>query len=425
MTFLNQAWAIKLKDYTPYKYEVLFTNPICKTYRYHRPVLNNNGDRISSKPKNVYCKSGDSSASKNKSNSPYKRLVQWIASPRTKKIFMAYLSFSNGGVGSALCKAMKKGVEVTLIIDNNNTSEASRMAQAKKLQRCGAKLHISGGSGRGRDKLGYAHNKVFIINPDSTSSMKIVFSSGNMSSGITTHHENWHFVTTSAKSYFAQAHICLMNGTLKYDQSISAYKSYMNSCRSKIKAPMEQDIKTYFIPADGSKATSIVSSGVRKAKAIDMAAHRFSYSKLISLLNSKLNNKGSQIRLITDDDLYWSGHYRKAMGRNTLQEWNKVDHLNKKGMQVKFMETYADDIWNPRSLQLHHNKFIVFHYGASNGAVFTGAGNLTGAAFTKNFENFYYITIPEVYKAYKAQYNFAWKNMATGINEMPRDLELP
>ncbi len=47
-----------------FSYDVRFTNPECKTYRYRRGIENRAGDKVlREKPKNVYCKQGDQRAS--------------------------------------------------------------------------------------------------------------------------------------------------------------------------------------------------------------------------------------------------------------------------------------------------------------------------------------------------------------------------
>ena len=62
-------------------------------------------------------------------------------------------------------------------------------------------------------------------------------------------------------------------------------------------------------------------------------------------------------------------------------------------------------------------------------AVFCGAGNFTKAAFmmsgsTTNLENYYYITIPEVVEAFKAQYDYKWNKLATKYSDLPtKDIE--
>jgi hypothetical protein len=88
-------------------------------------------------------------------------------------------------------------------------------------------------------------------------------------------------------------------------------------------------------------------------------------------------------------------------------------------MNTKFLET------NQNVYQLQHNKFIIFSQAGEAGSVFTGAGNMTSAAFTKNFENFYYISIPEVVEKYNKQYDLYFEKMATKAKDMPRDYILP
>lgn len=63
--------------------------------------------------------------------------------------------------------------------------------------------------------------------------------------------------------------------------------------------------------------------------------------------------------------------------------------------------------------------------GAPIASAVGGAGNLTGTAFTTNFENFYYVEIPEVVAAYNTQYDHVWNDMATADANMPAENVLP
>jgi HKD family nuclease len=72
---------------------------------------------------------------------------------------------------------------------------------------------------------------------------------------------------------------------------------------------------------------------------------------------------------------------------------------------------------NNNAHYLHHNKFITFTTPQGE-AAFAGAGNLTGTAFTDNFENFYWITIPHVVKAMKDQHEHLW-SLATPSDNLP------
>ena len=77
---------------------------------------------------------------------------------------------------------------------------------------------------------------------------------------------------------------------------------------------------------------------------------------------------------------------------------------------------------------LHHNKYLVFNMPAGSrkaSAVFSGAGNLTGAGFNTNFENFYYVEITAVVDAYNVQYDHVWDELATATNDLPAENVLP
>lgn len=408
------AFAVKLSDYKPFVFEPLFTNPVCATYNYDRPMVTENGDTISSKPKNVYCKGSDEAASVARSNSPQYRLREWISAPDTKELYLAYLSFSSKNIVKALCEAVSRGVKITMVLDTGEAKLPNKDAEG--LKSCGraglVEVNYRGSEGG----LGYAHNKIMIVNPGEKV-VKVVFSSGNMSSGTSTNHENWNFVTTSGESYFAAAHKCVVESMISDGNSMANFKTSLNGCRSKIKAQPESDIKVFFSPVDGREALAQVASAGNAADDISAMSHRLSGD--VARTFESLLAKKKPIRFILDDDIYWSKKLRVDTGRNMVAEAFKIyNDLISKGMNTRFLET------NQTIFQLQHNKFIVFNFG-STGAVFNGAGNFTSAAFNKNFENFYYIEIPSVVEAYKKQYDLYFNKMATDAKDMPRDNVLP
>lgn len=412
----QNALAIKLRDYPYYEYQVRFTNPKCKEYRYSSAVYSNSGKRLYAKPQNVFCTRGvDTKNSINQKESPHRKLVEWIRDPETKEIFFAALSFRNNQVLRELCRAVEKnGVKVTFVL-----SDGTDLAHAERLQNCQPKsgnqedrprLYIRGHEGG----IGYAHNKLFVMNPRSSGKIRIAFGSGNVSDGLALHHENWHFVTTHADSYFAQAHKCLIRGVIANGKSKSDYSSFIRECRSSINTQEESDIKVFFVPGQGSRAMGYISKAIERADRIDIAAHRFMNDRLIDKLRDKLDKKPeTRVRLVTDDDTYWVGH-GDALGDNEPVEYDYVQSLVKKGAQDKYMET------NHWDHLLHHNKFLVFNW-YKGGAVFAGAGNLTDSAFSRNYENFYFIRIPEVVKAFNSQYRHLWEDLATWPSDLPSE----
>jgi hypothetical protein len=412
--------ATLLQNSKYFNYEVLFTNPSCREYPYSSPVTSVSGKPISSRPKHVFCTSRDSKTSGERPNAPLFRMLQWINDTETKEIFFSFLSFSNAAVKTALCNAAtQRGVKINFILDSGTDTTA-----AEELIACGSannrpKYILRGG----QNGLGYAHNKIFIINPSSSDKIKIAFGSANMTSGIVLHHENWHFVTTQKDSYFAQAHLCVMKGYQNNTASSSPsnFQSHMRACRSQIAAREEVDVRAMFIPGDGDRATEFMTRGsgnfpgISSAREISIAAHRFSYGKMLTALSNRIKNGGVRMRFVADDDMYWVGTTGEQHGDNDANEFRNVKNLTDRGAEAKWMET------NDRDHLLHHNKYLIF----DDRAVFAGAGNLTTAAFTKNFENFYYITIPSVVESFRKQYNHVWENLATAPQDMPREHTIP
>jgi HKD family nuclease len=419
--FSVAAQAISLKDYNHYNYEVLFTNPQCATYGYKQPIESRGGEILTTKPRNVYCTKSDASRSGRRKVSPHYRLKEWIKDAETKEIFFTFLSFSNQDLRYALCDAVKeRGVKITFILDNRD--DESAYAQARRLQNClppsgdikaAPQLHIRGKMGG----IGFAHNKLFVVNPRSNDKVKLAYTSANLSSGTVLHHENWHFVTTTVNSYFYKAHQCMMKGMLEYGKKRTTYRDFISRCRKQIKLPEEDDIKTFFVPGEGSKALSTLKKALAKSEDTFLAAHRFSHGEIHDAVLKGLKS-GMNLRVVVDDDMYWAGIGDIPDGirlDNNRGEYSRVVSMYKAGGRVRYMET------NHFVHLLHHNKFMVFsntHKGVPG--VYTGAGNFTKSAYERNYENYYFITIPEVVEAFQKQTEHMWENLATSYDDLPK-----
>lgn len=409
LVLTSSVFAAKLSEMKPFKYEVLFTNPVCATYSYDRAVITQSGKTLSQKPQNVYCKPADEDKSVGRPNAPQYRIIEWINDKNTKELFLAYLSFSSKNVSAALCEAAKRSVKITIVLDQD-PKEPKENKEAEGIKKCGGQVavHYRGNQGG----LGYAHNKILMVNPNSKDEVKLLFSSGNMTGGTSINHENWNFITTSVKSFFIQDHLCILNGMVEAGAAAKVFKEYVKNCRSQITAKPEEDIRAYFSPVDKDtfKQIEILAA---ESKLIQGMSHRF--SGIFLQLTEKLLKEGKTVRFMFDDDIYWSANLRKDVGRNTRFEAFDIMKLITAGLDVRYLET------NQNVYQLQHSKFFIF----DSQVVFTGAGNLTTSAFSKNFENFYVIKIPSVAKSFSEQYAQYWDKMSTKAEDMPRDYVLP
>lgn len=402
------------------EYEVLFTNPVCQRYEYgpEQEVMSESGERLLAKPENVWCTSSDAPASAARPESPQNKLVSWIADPELEEIFFAYFTMSNAAVSTALCQAIEeRDVKVTMVLD-----EGADLGRANQILACKPKsgdperaprLELRGGEGN----IAIQHNKLMMFNPHGEQ-LRLVYSSGNMSSGTVLHHENWHFVRLPRTTHFAQAHVCMMDGLLDHASSKSEYGGYIKSCKAQIEAKEERDAKVYFIPGEGDRASQALQKGLKNAVSIDVAAHRFTYKALVSGIRTRLDG-GAKVRLVVDDDLYWAGK-GQLVGGNDANEAKTVADLTSRGLEARYMET------NHVAKLLHHNKFVVFHNPEGAGdTAFVGSGNFTGAGFSDNLENFYLIGVPHVVEALATQYEHLYEDLATPPEHMPTELVVP
>lgn len=417
------ASAISLKDYTPYKYEVFFTNPICKEYKYDEAVYSNDGSYLDAKPKNAYCKKSDFSLNVNRKSSPHYQLIKLIRDKDVNEMFLTFLSFSNAGVADELCSAIEdRNLKVTFIIDSKNLERDSGRKQLDKVAACRAKSLADGEVAnipvtmfRGnKGGLGYAHNKIILARYKSDAEkVKIVYASGNMSSGTILHHENWHFVTTNVNSHFAQAHYCVKDGMVKVTDRRTNFIKFIKDCRKKITAEAEEDITFYVVPTDGKEAMKRITKAMKASESVDGAAHRITHPEIWQGLIDVVK-RGKKARFVVDDDIYWTGKRNVMTGSNNFSEFANVMKMVKGGVDIRYVES------NQNHRLLHHNKYLIFNFKDGSGAVHAGAGNFTKAAFTKNFENYYFIQIPEVVEAFRKQYDYKFNKLSTSYEKMPK-----
>ncbi len=421
-----QAFTANLSDYVPYEYKVLFTNPECKLYEYEAPVYSNDGTLLRAKPKNVYCKKSDFELNSNKEKSPHFQIKKLIADPEVKSLFLAFLSFSNEEVAHEICGAIQRNVAVTFVIDSKSEKRPSSRKWLDFISECRPQKLGAGESYnkpvtlfRGnKDGIGYAHNKVIIAKYDDPNKVKLVYGSGNMSSGTILHHENWHFVTTSTKTFLSQSHACLEKAIIEAGNSRRKYKKNFSSCRENISTPEEDDIKMMVVPTDGEVAMHNLTGNFLGAKQVRVAAHRFTHPELVEAM-VEAQKRGTRVQFVADDDIYWTGVRKKRTGSNMYMEFINTMKVIRAGVETRYMQS------NQNHRLLHHNKFIVYTMEDGEGAVHTGAGNFTKAAFIKNMENYYFITIPEVVEAFKKQFDHMFGELATTYEKMPATYTMP
>lgn len=398
------------------KVEVLFTEPLCKE------VVASDGTVLAEAGQHCYGGQLGHEDDKEPSREQagiVKKLNAWIdqareakeANPsRDVKITMAYLTWSDGRTYEAICKATAAGVKFEGFFDQQ--SAGSQPPKLATDSACKASQNVEirylGGRTDAQKDWRLMHIKMIIIDTGDAST-KIVFGSANASSYATSiHFENWVFAEVASDSHFAQAHRCAAEALKadSYEENGGSFKRLFaerySDCIDDIVAKPDPKLSVYFSPDPQKTARDALRDAIEGAKSsVDMAIQHFSEQVLARRLRDAGRDNNVRARLVVDDDTFYddgeSGGVDYATYKNTLKD---------EGIDIKFIQSNG---YLTYGKQYQHNKYVII----DNAAVFCGAGNFTSVAFGSafgesawraNYENFYFIRLPEVVAQYKAHF---------------------
>lgn len=423
--------------------------------------LQGGGFRSHTKP-GTYCFWQDAAPTDARATSVLQRVRKMIeATEAGDSISISTFSFSNLEVSQLLCDALERGVHVSAVIGTDSVP-----AQKLAHQGCGGnKMTLKNGAAPGGGRL--QHAKFMLTSRKIQGISELSFQSANISSGVNLHHENWSFVTLPSDDPFIQEHACQFQALQNFhfnDQEtggITAYRKAHNTCVQEIGNNSSSiAIEGFFIPgmmggqSEGKQALAALIREIENADSVDVISHHLTHPDLLKALRLALED-GREVRIIMDDELYWVGHsaiprendgrplYVSRSGNPAItdtagvfafdhyssvalhlhncergasfsrREFQHIQELMNAGAEVKFLET------NHRSWFFQHNKFLIMRRNSLAHSVFTGAGNLSKAAFTRNGENFYLITEEDMTSAFARQFDWLWEELATWPAELP------
>jgi len=391
-------------------FEVLFTDPQC----------HEGGQGVKD---GARCNGSERDASMTKAGI-HTRLIETIRSATTYKqahpeapvkLTMTYLSwYFDGGLKGAVLDAIAAGVEFQGYFDPGYGVEIP--AELEALGNPHVRIGWLGGHTDNSGVWRLMHIKLTMVDYGvDEEPMRIVFSSANLSpSGLSLHFENFVFARVARRSNFAQRHLCAMQG-LEADKYPSRYETdtfanvfeqTYDACVAQISEPPDPALNVFFTPDENKAALAFLKARMRQATtSIDMAIEHYSEWSLAGTQSWLAESVPS--RLVLDDQtLYMDGE--SSEGDN--QMWRGI--LQDSDIDQRFVRTNSD------IHQLQHNKYVVLD-GTS---VFCGAGNFTGAAFKKNYENFYMLDVPELAQAFQAHFDHLFDDLGSRLDEIPPPL---
>ena len=421
--------------------------------------------RSTTKP-GVYCFQSDSDASVERPDSVYSRIKDMLSSTTDKDtIKISTFSFSERRINKLLCDALTRGTRVQIVYGSPST-----VVEGLGSGSCTAplKAEIFYGGASGGESARLQHSKYILVERPGTNQASLTFQSANITSGVSLHHENWTFVELPLRDALIVQHQCHFGALFgahfnKPDVGVEGFRASIKQCMEANTAAMlapELAIQPYFVPSqtgdklDGRRAIDDLVSEIGNADAIDVISHHLTYKPLLEALTAALQ-RGAAVRVILDNELFWVGNsalnrdaggeplFKTADNRAALRDSSGAapfDHYSSTALFVRGCSrgaSFAIDEYetlvplfaagavvryieaNPRESLFQHNKFLVMRRGGEVSAVFTGAGNLSSAGFTRNGENFYLIKEPVLLKRFGEQYGYLWNTLATPPEKLP------
>lgn len=391
-------------------FDVLFTDPLCHE--------TGQGVRDGAR-----CNGTEKAASMEHAGI-HARLLETIRSATTYKqahpeapvkLYMTYLSwYHDGGLKAAVLDAIHAGVEFQGYFDPGYGVEIP--AELEAMNDPHVRIGWLGGHTDNEGVWRLMHIKLTMVDYGSDDEpMRIVFSSANLSpSGLSLHFENFVFARVLRSSNFAQRHLCAMQGLEadKYpsrnqtDSFANVFEQVYDDCVAQIATPPDPALNVFFTPDEGKTALGFLKARMREASgSIDMAIEHYSEWSLAGTQTWLAESIPS--RLVLDDQtLYMDGE--SSEGDNGM--WRGI--LQGSSIDQRFVRTNAD------IHQLQHNKYVVI----DGEAVFCGAGNFTGAAFRKNYENFYYLAVPSLAARFQTHFDHLFDDLGSRLDEIPPPL---
>ncbi|MCB9073266.1 MAG: hypothetical protein H6623_06560 [Bdellovibrionaceae bacterium] len=341
-------------------------------------------------------------------------------------IYVAYFSFSNKPVFRKLCDKAKEGINIEFFLDNSYRGTDLTNELVACATRNNVHFHFMGKtdvSDPNNIVWRLHHNKFLIVDSGEDDTIKINFSSGNLSSfGTSLHFDHWVTATVQRNSNMYATHLCVVSSMKKaldidndgQDDSIDdpeVYRQSLNSCLKKSNAlSIDEALRTekiapLFSPNPNNTIARTLIQEIENVPAgqkIAGAIQHFTHSSIASALVDACQ-RGVEVKMIMDDDVLSGESEVPGVG----EFFNS--YLDNTCIQIQFMQTNASEH------QMMHNKFLML----GDKYVFAGAGHFTYSAMTKNYENFYLMEDRTIHQQYQELFDFMWNMSLTKEQATP------
>lgn len=401
------------------QFEVIFNKPMCRQYFYQSPILDRHipPQIIYSKPSNVYCTELDlNGESNNNIISAFRNMLK--AGP-ISKIDIAFFAVDDFDFVDLICDAIaRNGASLRVVVRADAWGEALDRLQAclktQGIEWTSEKLKKIGNVG----SIGAFHLKIMLIEYKDNTPSVLVFGSGNPAGGVKLYFDNWNIIKTNSQEPIMRKHLCILDKLFiaPEPRSFRSFGQRFSPCFDQAAENDGHSIETFLLPLHRLGLMRTLRSLAMGSTSIDIAIHKVGEAQIRDLLLAALK-RGIKVRLIVDDDLFWSSDFDTGFSTNSEYIlWLRP--ILEAGADVRYFQTNH----HCRIGNLFHHKFAIF-YSLNGPVVLTGGANFTRAAFSgrrfANYENAYLIRNAAAVASYVTAYDGYWNDLATTPEGMP------
>lgn len=407
--------------------EVFFTKPICSNYEYLIPITSLSGAKLQSKPQNVYCSNQD--IHRNESQPHRVKMLSLLKRDDVKKISIYAFTFNDEDMAEAICSAYKEhGVEVKLFLTNIKSKDGTIVPVSNSSTRDLIKCF-----GKGSNALQYIghsggvlsfHPKLYIVEFKNSEYVS-VFGSGHVGNGMTINFDHWLFHYGEIGDELWSYNECLgntINNMLAEQKGLLGAFPFFQSCHSGFDGPKK--IKPYSLPFERNEFLKELKNITRNSIRINIAMFSFDSKHMLLAILDALS-KGSKVKLILDDDVYWADRYNctSCMAKSSSYQ-SVVKVLQEWGAEVQFLQTNHHDNGN-----IMHHKFMIIE-SEEGSHLIMGSANFTKAALGAiseesnigNVENSYLIHDKKIINDFESEFTRMW-GLSSSEMEMPKSTD--
>ncbi|WFU56832.1 phospholipase D-like domain-containing protein [Bradyrhizobium pachyrhizi] len=392
--------------------DVVFTNPHCSTKRYLVETTDRTADVMTGPTGGYYCSSADFLNWHFETSDLGKTIDKMIGERKISRVALSDYYYSEKSFVDWLCSRSFTDEATIRVYYQHTTDERGHLAAdfAQSMASCrkrveffavGCDVFAENNKCNGGN-VNILHSKVIEFELDNGVSVA-VFGSGNLNKALYANIEDWVILASRDKAGFSFRYNCLFRTLdevtgLRY-APIAFFSTTYRRCTSSWdggELDAAPGVRFGILPADSDWFRSKLTKQIAQAAEIMISAQFLSDPAVVAALEAST----SRIRVVLDDDFYWTLETKTPTGVVSLEDTTALEPLLRRpNVEVRYVMTNHHNLSGPGNTN-HLRLIILRGQEASGNSVFTGSAHLRKGSLDQNIEMQLILDEPHLFERY-------------------------